>query len=68
MIMGAIAAAFVVFGLVIVPEDLVLDFARLEYAAFVGAQVVWPTAGRDELSKMDAAFQRLVHGALGGGA
>ena len=47
-----------------VTESQALDLARLEYAAFVGAQVVWPTASREELSQMDAAFQRLVQGAM----
>ncbi len=48
-----------------VAESRALDLARLEYAAFVGSQVLWPEAGRDELSKMDAVFQSLVQAALG---
>lgn len=47
-----------------VSESRALDLSRLEYAAFVGAQTLWPQASREELSKMDAAFQSLVRSAL----
>ncbi|MCK7612370.1 TetR/AcrR family transcriptional regulator [Roseibium sediminicola] len=45
--------------------DLAEDIARIEYAAFVGCQIVWPDMPAEERMALDRRFAGLVARALG---
>lgn len=47
--------------------DLASDIARIEYAAFVGSQIVWPDMPAEERIALDRRFAGLVARALGDG-
>lgn len=41
-------------------EQEALDLAKLEYAAFVGVQTIWPNGSLDDGQTLSAVFQKLV--------
>lgn len=45
-------------------EEQADEFARLEYAAFIGSLIIWPKASAKELSRLEKAFHRLVNAEL----
>jgi len=45
-------------------SDLALEIAKIEYAAFVGAQIVWPDMPAEERLALDNRFASMVKAAL----